>query len=283
MQGGRVSNLHEATTAGPAIFARTLKQELLALETLPNSIKTHFENPEGDETTIWNYSVKQASRARMPASHRGPCSANSFAKLGLCRFSDALTSCADGWGVPVRDYWLKAVPFIADHPYRQYLETMVWPPEKANQSLTNLIEHLDVLNLELSGYPMLKVIFQSQHPQKLVAWNFAVRHLDYNAHDLSAVVEYSDGIARNAHAQRLLEFSPDCPYAKATLIERDWEIAKPHIADWERDADKSPAILAALARRYSEIGKYDDAQRRPGAIYPLLARLLGVRADRQEL
>ena len=72
---------------------------------------------------------------------------------------------------------------------------MVWPPEKANQSLTNLIEHLDVANLELSSYPMLKVIFQSQHAQKLVAWNFAVRHLDYNAHDLSAVVEYSDGIA----------------------------------------------------------------------------------------
>ena len=50
---GGVSNLHEATTAGPAIFARTTKQELLALETLPSSIKTHFENPEGDETTVW--------------------------------------------------------------------------------------------------------------------------------------------------------------------------------------------------------------------------------------
>ena len=88
---GGVSNLHEATTAGPAIFARTLKQELLALETLPNSIKTHFENPEGDETAIWKLFGQAGEPARMPASHRGPCSANSFAKLGLCKFSDALT------------------------------------------------------------------------------------------------------------------------------------------------------------------------------------------------
>ena len=258
---GGVSNLHEATTAGPAIFARTLKQELLALETLPNSIKTHFENPEGDETAIW----KLFGQAGEPGADAGEPSwavlGRLFRETRFVQVFRRLNFMRYGWGVPVRDYWLKAVPLVADHPYRSYLETMVWPPEKANQSLTNLIEHLDIANLELSYYPMLKVIFQSQHPQKLVAWNFAVRHLDYNVHDLSAVVEYSDGIARNAHAQRLLEFSPDCPYAKATLIERDWEVAKPHIAEWERDADKSPAILAALARRYSEIGKYDEAQR----------------------
>jgi tetratricopeptide (TPR) repeat protein len=48
---------------------------------------------------------------------------------------------------------------------------------------------------------------------------------------------------------------------KATRIEHDWERAKPHIAEWERDANTSPAILAAWARRYSELGRYDEAQR----------------------
>ncbi len=91
---GGVSNLHEATTAGPAIFARTTKQELLALETLPSSIKTHFENPEGDETTVWKLLDQAGEPGATPASHRGRCSADCFAKLGLYKCSGVLALCA---------------------------------------------------------------------------------------------------------------------------------------------------------------------------------------------
>ena len=74
-------------------------------------------------------------------------------------------------------------------------------------------------------------------------------------------MEHIDGLTRSAYAQKLLTFNPKCPYAKPILIENDWEQAKPHIAEWEQNANKFPAILAALARRYSELARYDEAQR----------------------
>ena len=150
------------------------------------------------------------------------------------------------WNVPVDEFWAESVKLVADHPYRPYLETLAADRLKAKQSLADLIDHLDVTNLELSSYPMLQAIFQSQHPNKLVAWTFATRHPDDNADDLCAIVEHIDGLTRSAYAQKLLTFNPKCPYAKPILIENDWEQAKPHIAEWEQNANKFPAILAAL-------------------------------------
>ncbi len=258
---GGVSNLHQATTAGPEVLARTLSEKLLALETLPAAVKKHFENPEGGDATL----CKLLSQAGEPILDAGE---PSWAVLGrliretrFVQVSRRLHFMHFAWSVPVDEFWAASVSSVADHPFRSYLETMVGDRRRADQALARLIEHLDVANLELSSYPMLATIFNSQDPQKRVPWTFAVRHLDYNAHDLCAVVEHSDGAARAAHAENLLEFSPQCPYAKATLIENYWERAKPHIAEWERDANRSPAILAALARRYSELGRYDEAQR----------------------
>ena len=81
---------------------------------------------------------------------------------------------------------------------------------------------------------------------------------------------------RSAYAQRLLTFSPQCPYAKAILIENYWERAKPHIAEWEQDANKSPAILAALARRDRDLARYDEPSG-PWCATSGLSGLLGVR------
>ena len=258
---GGVSNSHQATTAGPKILASTLRQKLLALETLPEAVKKRVENAEGGETSI----SKLLSQAGEPGADSGE---PSWAVLGrLVRETQfvhvfrRLYFMHFAWCVPVDEFWASSVPSVADHPYRPYLETMVGDRQKAKQSLADLIDHLDVTNIELSAYTMLEAIFRSEHPNKLVSWTFAVRHLDYNAHDLCAAVEHSDGLARSTHAETLLKFSPRCAYAKATLIENYWERAKPHIAEWEQDANKSPAILAALARRYTELGKYDDAHR----------------------
>ena len=257
---GGISNLHQATTAGPEILARTLPEKLLAIQALPAAVKEHLANAEGDDPAIG----KRLIQAGEPGTDAGE---PSWAALGglirETRFVQVfrrLHFMRLAWSVPVDEFWAASVSSVADHPYRPYLETIVGSRRGTNPSLAQVIEHLDLANLELSSYPMLAAIFKSRHPQKLVPWEFAVRHLDYNAHDLCAVVEYSDGAARAAHAETLLKFSPQSPYAKATLIENYWERAKPHIAEWERDANKSPAILAALARRYSELGRYDKAE-----------------------
>jgi tetratricopeptide (TPR) repeat protein len=55
--------------------------------------------------------------------------------------------------------------------------------------------------------------------------------------------------------------SPHSDYARAVLIEKDWERARPHLAEWKKAADRSPVLLAALARKYSEQGRVEDARR----------------------
>jgi hypothetical protein len=45
---GGVSNLHQATMAGPEVLADTLPAKLLALERLPATVKEHLENTKGN-------------------------------------------------------------------------------------------------------------------------------------------------------------------------------------------------------------------------------------------
>ena len=258
---GGVSNLHQATMAGPEVLADTLPAKLLALERLPAMVKEHLENTKGDEPAL----CKLLSQAGAPGADTVEPSWSVVSRLiretQFVQVFRRLHFMRVSWNVPVDEFWAESVKLVADHPYRPYLETLAADRLKAKQSLADLIDHLDVTNLELSSYPMLQAIFQSQHPNKLVAWTFATRHPDDNAHDLCAIVEHIDGLTRSAYAQKLLTFNPKCPYAKPILIENDWEQAKPHIAEWEQNANKFPAILAALARRYSELARYDEAQR----------------------
>ena len=151
-------------------------------------------------------------------------------------------------------------PALATHPYRNYLESLVRRPREANQSLTDLLEHLDLANVQMSSSSMLVMLHRSGQARGSVPWNFAWAHKDNNAHDLAEFVQIADGLDKPAVAVSLLEISPKSPFAKAVLIEKDWERARNHIAEWEQDANGSPAILAALAKRYTELGKIEDAQ-----------------------
>ena len=108
---------------------------------------------------------------------------------------------------------------------------------------------------------MLVTIHQSRQARASVPWDFAWEHIDNNAHDLAEFVQIADGLDKPAVAVSLLEISPKSQFAKAVFIEKDWERARNHIAEWEQDANGSPAILAALAKRYTELGKIEDAQR----------------------
>ncbi len=92
-------------------------------------------------------------------------------------------------------------------------------------------------------------------------WNLALKHVDNTAYDLSELVRSTAGRDQSDNALALLEVSPDSQYAKAVLIEKDWERARPHIAEWEKGANNAPVLLAALIRRYSDQGQAEEARR----------------------
>jgi tetratricopeptide (TPR) repeat protein len=135
-------------------------------------------------------------------------------------------------------------------------------PRKSHPtSLTQLIDQLDLANVQMSEHTMLAAIYRARHPRAQVPWKLAWTHIDNNAHDFAEFVQVADGLDKAAAAVSLLAVTPKSPFAKAVIIEKDWVRAKEHLAEWEQEASGSPAILAALARRYAELGKIEEAQR----------------------
>ena len=116
---------------------------------------------------------------------------------------------------------------------------------------------------------MLAAIYRTAERPAQIPWKMAYNHIDNNAHDLAEFVRAADGLDQATAAQSLLAISPGSHYAKAVTIEKNWERAKEHLTEWEKDADSSPAILAALANRYRELGKTEEDAARAGALHPV--------------
>ncbi len=150
---------------------------------------------------------------------------------------------------------------VADHPCFLYLESLATPKDRAARVLDGLIGTLDVTNVQLRSEPMLRAIEQSGHAAGRALWALALKHVDNTAPDLAELVRSTVGREQSDNALALLEVSPHSDYARAVLIEKDWERARPHLAEWQQAADRSPVLLAALARKYSERGQVEDARR----------------------
>ena len=86
------------------------------------------------------------------------------------------------------------------------------------------------------------------------------------------------GIARD-----ILKVSPFHAYARAVLINKDWENVKGEVAAWEKESGVSPAVLAALGVRYSAEKKFDDAERVLASVHRAFARSLGIPVPGREL
>jgi tetratricopeptide (TPR) repeat protein len=258
---GGVTNLHEATTTGPATFAQALPQRLQAIDALPDIVRQHLEKPAADETILFGV----LTRAGRPEVDDGEPSWAVLCRLiRETRFVQVyrrLNFLRTELSMPTEPFWSESASAVADHPYRPFLESLASPPEKANRALKDQIEHLDTANVQATSYPMLLTISQSQHARSKVAWAFGFEHLDNTARELADLVRRTTGPDQIKGIQALLEISPHSHYARAMMIEKDWPHAKPHFAEWEKDANNSPVLLAALGKRYSALGKVEEARR----------------------
>ena len=256
-----VSNLHEATTIGPAALDRTLMPKLSAVEKLPAVVKKPLEGPDVREVAI----RKLLAKAAVPAIDSGE---PSWAALALLiretRFVQVawrLHFMAEIWHVPNDKEWEASAESVADHPYVPYLESLVYDAKRGPDAMDKLVTCIDLASIEFSALRMLLSLANSKRPGGQMPLNLARKHHDAIARDISALMPRANAQGKVVHANSLLEISPKSPLARATLIELDWESAKPHMVEWEADAKKSPAILAALARRYSGLAQYDDAEK----------------------
>jgi tetratricopeptide (TPR) repeat protein len=259
--GELIHNLDEPTETGPSIFIQTIPERLKAQEMLPAIVRAHLDAPSVSGSALF----EALAGAGAPGADAGE---PSWAVLGRMlretRFVQVYRRMdlrRGPLGVVAGQVFQHERGAVVDHPYFLFLESLATPRDKAARVLEGLIEHLDVANVQLRSGPMLRAIEQSGHPAARVPWAFALKHVDNTAYDLSDLVRSTGGREQSDNAIALLEVSPHSDYAKAVLIEKDWERARPHLAEWEKGANHSPVLLAALARRYIDQRQVEDARR----------------------
>jgi hypothetical protein len=259
---GGVSNLHVATMLGPQTMELAFPQRLAALENLPAVLRARLDQPAGGEVAL----VDALTKAGEPRADAGEPSWGVLGHLiRETRFIQVyrrLHFMKVAWGVPLDEFWADANRLVADHPYRLFLESFVVSPDRLQQTYARLIQALDVQRLETNqGELTLGMSRSSKLPKAQNAWNFAWLHSDSIARDLAIGLDHTNKGYEAQAARSLLTVSPYSPYARATLIEHDWDQVKDQVGQWEKEAGDSPTLIAALARRYTGLKQSDEAER----------------------
>ena len=254
-----VSNLHQATTAGPAALAGSLPAKLGAVAALPPGVREAL----GRERDLVGW-VESLERAGAPADDRGEPSWSVLAHLVretlFAQVFHRLYFLKEFLSVPVNDFWAAAGPVVADHRYRPVLEGLALPPQEAGRVLAEFAGRLDRTDLDFSAAPVFQVL-AAQPAKSLEAWQFAWMHNDPTVRGFSLAIETSDPKTHPTLARALLETDPRSAFAMSVLIEHDWDGVKDKVPAWEKEVGDAPALLAALGRHYSRTKQYDEAQK----------------------
>lgn len=259
-QVGGLNDLHVATVLGPRMLDTVVPAKVKALEQLPAGVRESIEANKGEPALV--EALRQAGKPDADAKEPSwEVLGHLIAETRFIHVWRRLSFMRNRWSVPVDDFWAESLLSVAKHPYRRYLESFTLPPQDAIQALADQLEQFDAGSLENKEYPMTSALARLPIPRAPNAWKVGVVHLDGTAHDLAERMYTSGNMVK--YAPPLLEVSPHSPYARAVLIEKDWETAKGKLAEWEADAASadSPTLLAALGKRYSTMGRIDDAQK----------------------
>ena len=251
-----VANGHVATTIGPQILAQSLPLKLAKLRDLPAVVRKYLDNPVGGEPALYQ-SLTQASE---PGQDHGELSWSVLGHLiRETRFLQVyrrLDFLQRQLSVPVGEFWNESRLAVADHRFYPFLESLAAPSAESQRAMDEFLNHLDVMDLEPVEIDMIKVIYPlARHGQPAMSWTTAQRHADDVAHDLAELVQDCEPNQQVKYARTLLSISPHCAYAKAMLIENDWQNAQSLAGQWEKESGNSPALLGPLGATLQPAGK----------------------------
>ncbi len=232
-QNGDLGDLHMATATGPLAFTKLFKLKLSSLPGLPESIKNAIDQGR-DELSL----VGLLEEAGRPGVDSGEPSWSVLAHLAReTRFVQVFRRVwfmTKKWNVPVDDFFKEVRPLVARHRYFPYLESLTFPPERAEKTLTDFADQLDVADIEPTERHMIDSLNQLKLPAAQMAWRMSLVHCSILARDFSERLRQHPD--RREHFGRvLLIISPYSSYAMGMLIQSDW--------------DRIQADLPACARR----------------------------------
>ena len=258
-ENGRLGDLHVATVMGPDAFTQLFPSKLKALTSLPPAVRQPLDKNR-DELTL----VDTLARAGKPGDDAGEPSWGVLAHLAReVRFMHVwrrLTFMAYKWAVPVDEYWADVQPFVAQHRYCPYLESIALPPAEGSRALAAFADRYDPTEAETTEQLMITTLMRLNHPVGRTAWALCFGHVSIVARDFSERLKRTTD--RKDHFGRvLLVISPYSAYAMATLVEHAWDQVKGVVPGWRAKVNDAPALLGALGKKYAELKRYDEAEK----------------------
>jgi tetratricopeptide (TPR) repeat protein len=256
---GQLGDLHTATVVGPEAFTKDFPVKLKSLKWLPTVVRRPLDQNR-DELTLVG-ALAQAGRPGVDTIE--PSWAVLAHLVREVRFVHAwrrLVFMAYKWSVPVGEYWAGVQPYVAQHRYYPYLQTIVLPPNDGRAALAAFADRYDPSDVEPTERLMIDTLRRFGLPAGQTALSLCFNHGDILARDLAErITQTSD---RKAHYSRvLLKVSPYSAYAMATLVENDWESVQGELAGWQEKVGNAPALVRALGKKYADLKQYDQAEK----------------------
>jgi len=268
-ENGSLGDGHQMTVLAPQLFEALFPAKLKALGDAPAAVREVLDNPP-DELAV----VQALDDAGKPEADSGELSWGVLAHLAReTRFTHIwrrLHFMTKVWVAPADDYWDEVQDLVAKHRYRPFLE-FLGDSAGGAESFTRFADRLDLSDIEITQHRMTSDMLLMGHPASRFIWGVVLGNASPSARELCAIIT-AEGNNNRKHGQLLRHVSPHCPFGMATLVEYDWESAQGEVANWEKEAGDSPALLGALARKYFELEQYDEAERR-------LKRLMEISPD----
>ena len=288
---GGVSNLHSATVYGPMIMAAYLPIQLLQLPGMPNSLAKSLsarmksddaseDSDESDEETAESSDEYLTSlQSQIPkivqsltrAAEKSDRGEPSWAALGnlvedtllvhLLRRADFLKY---AWGVESDEFVNNSLPLVKRHPLALCLGSYLLDVGKDAEDIRSLTRDCKLDDIQMGVRLWTRRLNAINDGQRTlgatILWR-AMRLGDATATDLARMESVAAVSTRGSYSQYLLAMNPNHPLGIADKILGDWESMVQGAKLLEEKFANRPEVLDALATKYAETGKQDDAIR----------------------
>jgi tetratricopeptide (TPR) repeat protein len=158
-------------------------------------------------------------------------------------------------------------PLCAAHPYAGYLAAFQQKVADKEKGAAELTEKISLPALPLKQRPMLRWLYSVTQSSRIQDWlPVPIQHRDAVFSDLLRAIEVNiagrpDDPKNGRYMSLISKTSDKLPVVIAIRIARDWAKVQPDADAIERAHRDDPFVMKALANRYYDLKRYDDAER----------------------
>jgi|GEM_PF-2663452 len=265
----------EQANKGLAATGKLLHKQLLAVPGLPTSLRERLKSSDTSKDSAADIEFGKLAIADLKqagTSDRAEPSlsavAHSIEEINFAQLMRKLTIEHSGLGLSVENTIDTFGPLVADHPDSGYLASFTHDQRKNKAGAAAALRNFRLYELTDKEVPIVKWISVIAKRPRLAPFSKrAGAHVDLTLGDQMRYVEsglngsVNHGVIPKENLERLWSTGDTLPIVIASRISRDWDHVQKQADKYERTYADDPLVMNALARRYYEMKRYDDAER----------------------